>query len=199
MGEYAENDFWVEYENFVLESLPRHREILKHISLDYRTLLDLGCGKSCEAKRLFSPENYIGVDLSPPKNKETKEEKYITGNYRDKTVLETIEPGTVSMITSLFSVEITKPFLQNYSFYKDLFGRFINAEQIIVSGFYYKNKADQIVVEETGGLWSYQSIENPLIVKNNFFHEERYHLDAPSKLFGEDVVEVWKVFTRKEI
>lgn len=193
---YADDKFWEAYEDFVVESLPRHKKIIEEwasaTSLTFDSLVDLGCGKTKEAQRLFGPKHYLGLDLSP-----TLDANVLATDYRSPrlpTLLNSYKPNCFS---SLFSVEITRPFTENYELYERLFEKVPTLDFGIVAGFYYEKRKGQLVVEENGGLTSYQSIEAQEIVKSDNFFEHRTYVRAPSKLFGPDVVEVWKLFRRK--
>ena len=193
---YADDKFWEAYEEFVVESLPRHRKVLKgwtqFYSLPFDALVDLGCGRTKEALRLFQPKHYLGLDLSP-----TLDDNVMMTDYRNPDLPVLLNSYKPTCFSSLFSVEITKPFTDNYELYERLFQEVPSLDFGIVAGFYYEKRKGQLTVQETGGLTSYQSIEAQEIVNSDSFYETRTYVKAPSKLFGLDVVEVWKLFRRK--
>ncbi len=83
-----------------------------------------------------------------------------------------------------------------YNFYRRIF-RELPIQLALVSGFYYENRIKEEQVKETGEIVSYQSIEDQREFMCPEFIEFRTHLPVPSKMFGEDVIEVWKLLVRK--
>ena len=99
---------------------------------------------------------------------------------------------------SLFSVECCQLATIKYDLYNRIFSEFPTIGYGLVGGFFYQSKRDQESVSETGEIISYQTIEDPSLYISNLFTELRIHLHTPSKMFGQDVIEVWKFFIRKE-
>ncbi len=62
---------------------------------------------------------------------------------------------------------------------------------------FYESKRDLETVGETGGIVSHQTIEDPAKYISEAFSEFRIHMRTPSRMFGEDVIEVWKILSRR--
>src|SRR3989344_4007285 len=62
---------------------------------------------------------------------------------------------------SLFSVECFHPAQERYELYGKVFETFSTIEFGLVSGFFYEGKREQETVDETGGIVSHQTIEDP--------------------------------------
>jgi hypothetical protein len=88
------------------------------------------------------------------------------------------------------------PAFDKYAFYEKIFMEY-DIQMALVAGFYYRNRIQEDKVTETGGIVSYQSIEDQRNYPCNNFIEMRTYIDVPSKMFGDDVVEVWKLLIRK--
>ncbi len=195
MSNYGTPEFWNEYEGYVQESLPRHLNARDQLmatranNRPYGVVLDLGCGRLKEARDLFSVA--FEVDSDPAANPDA------VVNYRDTAALALKLPSMkgVDGFTSLFSAECTGTIEANQELYEWLFKTFKTLKFGVVAGFYYRGKEAQFTVEETGGLTSYQSV-GPLS-KSTLYKETRLQIEAPSKLFGPDVIEVWKLLERR--
>jgi hypothetical protein len=85
---------------------------------------------------------------------------------------------------------------ERYNFYDKVFGEY-EIQTALVSGFYYKNRLKEEKVQETGGIISYQTLEDQKDYPGKHFIEFRTCIDVPSKMFGPEVVEVWKLLIRK--
>lgn len=150
--------------------------------------------------RITDPELcYVGVDLEIPVENPPKapDVHLLTADYR--TEMDKIQKwmedrmlGQPRTITSLFSSELTASPEVNSRFYRSLFERFPRLERLIVSGFYYSERRRKSRVEEVSGLLSWQSIGD----LETELDERRHLMRVPSKLFGPDVVEVWREFIR---
>lgn len=142
-------------------------------------------------------DEYFGVDLNV-ESKQFYNYETIRANYREKAALDEILKFSwrITAWTSLFSTEITAPYPANYELYKYIFEN-SKIKVGVVSGFYYANRKTEAVVGEAGGILSYQTLESLEDVKNDVFDEIRSVVHVPSKMFGEDVYEVWKLFIRK--
>lgn len=203
---YGDADFWKAYSAYVDENIARHGRTLKKLGGLTYPVLDLGCGQVMEGHRLtlhgFSkslhktPAKYRGVDLDPKKG---WEKQVLKADYRAGAITVRnwchVEEFYPSTILSLFSIEPTGNHTQNELLYWTYFRRFPLLRQIISAGFYYSSKKDRPLVEEAGGLDSYQTI-GPLL--DGGLHEYRLEERGPSKLFGPDVIEVWRLLTRAE-
>lgn len=195
---YDNKLFWDKYKNYIKECYPRHFKVTQMLrSTSYATvgqrILDLGSGACKESKSLFWPSRYFGVDA----NVDPKEEGILCDYRKDfDRILKEI-PFSPQCFTSIFSSELTAPQEENYSLYERLFRTFSSIKWGIVSGFYYGSKRNEKVVKETGGLESYQSILDLSEIKSSLFREIRIQIPGPSKMFGDDVIEVWKLLERK--
>ena len=193
---YKDEGFWQAYEEFVKESLPRHEaavDLLYYNGRNYfdeDVLLDLGCGKSNEAHRLIDAWSCMEVDSNDVGAMYQLDYRTQLPEIINKTKL--FEPTIVS---SLFSIEITAPAEDNYKLYETLFNEVKSLKTGLVSGFYYTDKMNENPVEEVGGLKSYQTLD--LMSEHKLFSEKRLYVPAPSKLFGPNVIEVWKLLERK--
>lgn len=191
-------DFFRAYKNYLEEPVVRSQhdrafKILSHPALD--RVLDLGCG-TAEYLNFYLKNKedhlYCGVDeFKNPYYDDT-----ILMNYRNIPADYCIS-GFTGFI-SLFSAEITAPVEENYKLYRQLFSN-SEIKAGLVSGFYYESKRDQNPVIETGNLKSYQTLETlgfsqSLLPED--VRETRFEMTVPSKLFGADVVEVWKLFEK---
>jgi len=147
-------------------------------------VLDLGCGLSQEFYRWGHWEAYHGLDLNqtPPVD------------YRKEWAVE-FQKFQPTVFISLFSTEIYADAATNYALYDELFQA--GVVKGMVSGFFYEKRRDEKTVGETGGLLSHQSIDP--ICSHSFYDETRIILPVPSKFFGDDVFEVWKIFTKKSL
>jgi hypothetical protein len=157
--------------------------------------IDLGCGKCNEFFHYYRHGYYMGVDLNADENNR----KIIMrrGDYRDKKFLKSVMDENHGAFVSLFSSEITAPYEENYKLYNWIFKTFPNIRAGLVSGFYYEKRKHSVRIRETGDIISFQSIENYSDCKRIGYTEKRIYLPVPSKMFGPDVVEVWKIFDRK--
>lgn len=197
---YANDEFWAAYAAYVDEVAPLHQRAIEHLLRSQQCrigscLLDLGCGRINEAARLFVMDTYIDIDADPANNP-----AHEPVDYRDMTALTRVlrRCSRPDAFCSLFSTELTAPASTNNDYYQQLFDTFPTLQRGIVSGFYYDDsRRNDPVVEEAGGLRSFQSIG--LLADDRFcsFTETRLQLRVPSKLFGRDVVEVWRLLERK--
>lgn len=201
---YEDKSFWEQYEEYIEESLPRHRRavnMLLHDKFPHNgVLLDLGCGQCMEAADLIEPLQYIGVDQNPPSKwiLEGTERKVHKLDYRkDSLDRVCISEYHVDFFSSFFSSEVTETYPQNERLYEKIFQSFPSLQWGLVSGFYYRGRRNEAKVEETGGIVSYQSIWDLADVESEVFEETRLLVKAPSKMFGPDVIEVWKLLERK--
>lgn len=219
-AEYANDEFWKAYGEYLEESAGRHQKALDALNvfadsplLWRRHVLDLGCGKHASASWLTDAKRYLGVDVDPPDRPaklyvhNPTQYNFFKADYRDDLgiIIDTAmnpwgndEPLFPELVTSLFSIEITDISDNNYAIYQELFRHLPMLKYIVASGFYYTDKTLEIWVEEAGGLKSFQTID-PLCPEpeDEDFTEYRVYLPAPSTLFGPNVVEVWKLLSRK--
>jgi hypothetical protein len=190
-----DNTFYEQYEAYLRERTVReaHDWIFSLVASDYpfRNVVDLGCGRSQEFYHCANPRYYLGVDENVEENEPSFEYTLLKANYREKVRWE----GMTAFV-SLFSCEITAPFPQNYVYYNALFALNPDIQAGLVSGFFYANRKHENPVVETGGIKSWQTLEAPDGVVSSLFSEKRIIQPVPSKMFGPDVFEVWKIFNR---
>ena len=197
---YEDKEFWEKYEEFVEESLPRHQQAIVLMPLDKDFILDFGCGRSKEAMRLLNPEKYIGIDTIAESWLDGTRKTFQVDDYReDETLKELSTFYAPTSFTSLFSIECTNTLENNYDLYEKIFNLFPSIKSGAVAGFYYESKIEQETVKENGGIVSYQSTGCPRNYDSYSFLETRQLIPAPSKMFGDDVIEVWKFLKRKKI
>jgi hypothetical protein len=187
-------DFYDNYKDYLKEPTVRkvHDRMLnlfvKLFPLDEElNVIDFGCGL-CEYHQFGAYDNYIGIDqikLAP---------HVVQGDYIKigKINIGNFEP---SAFVSLFSIECCLK--EKYEFYRKIFRENENIQAGLLSGFYYEERKDSEIVVETGGIKSYQTIEKQEIWPE--FIEMRVYERVPSKMFGHDVVEVWKFLLRNNI
>lgn len=196
------DEFYLQYEAYLKEESVRkaHDWVFSLLSEDFEQVVDLGCGKSREFYYNAFSRRYIGID----KNADPVKHNSWAGNYRDIDVLKAAFDRAVgeqfylpTAFVSLFSTEITANEEENYRFYDLLFTTFPTFKSGLVSGFYYSRKKNRSLVYEPGGVYSYQTLESLEDVPSRIFSEKRITLHVPSKMFGDDVYEVWKIFERR--
>lgn len=154
----------------------------------FQCVIDLGCGLR-EFGRHTKPSVYIGMDT-------LELGQLLHGDYRDPDALGVINGA--SAFVSLFSSEITAPAEDNRALYERIFRQCLNIEAGLVSGFYYVSRKCEPVVGEAGGIQSYQTLDAIEDYESELFTEKRITLPVPSKAFGQDVIEVWKLFERRD-
>lgn len=154
-------------------------------------VVDLGCGLG--EYRLFGQHaGYVGLDL----NATEQIPIFLRRDYHDLSFVKLL-PFIPSVFVSLFSIECCHDAFTKYELYNRLFREIPSLQYGLASGFFYESRRSLETVEETGGIASYQTIEDPATFMSPVFTELRTHLRTPSKMFGQDVVEVWKIFARR--
>lgn len=195
---YADLHFWAKYELYARESFHRHRRAVNMLmhGCSLGKILDLGCGKVMEGSWLAAEHNYFGVDRDPKEGSTyaTLKADYRTdlGLVRKSCEASKFQPDT---ILSLFSIEPTGEDWQNEGIYNTLLIRFPTVKQIISAGFYYEDKEFDPWVMEAEGLKSHQTSQFTPLLKGSI-KETRLYEHAPSALFGDKVVEVWRLIER---
>ena len=154
-------------------------------------VVDLGCGLG-EYSRYGNFMQYAGIDL----NNTGQVPNFVQADYHDPLFLSRI-PFNPTAFTSLFSIECCHSASQKYALYEKLFTEIPSLQAALVGGFFYEKRRNLETVQETGGILSYQTIEDPSRHISNTFAELRMHVKTPSKMFGEDVKEVWKILNRR--
>jgi hypothetical protein len=191
-------DFYSAYTQYLDEDIVRNRHAFALRLLgNPETLLDLGCGRALECKRYLTPKKYLGIDVNAIEKGFDDAHLTIIDDYRSSDFFERQSQRLSGFdhFVSLFSIEITAPPHENYKIYDRLFE--MGYKKGLVSGFYYATKKHQQIVEEAGGLQSYQTIEPLELFGQESYSETRVIMHVPSKLFGDDVYEVWKLFERR--
>lgn len=188
--------FYTMYGNYLREKTVRenHNKMFRLFYNQTRPtpllVADLGCGLG-EYSQYGSYDKYIGVDLNNPGNiKDFVQADYHASNFAE------LLPFAPTAVVSLFSIECFHPATEKYIFYEKLFKDFPSLCYAFVAGFFYESKRDQETVGETGGIISYQTIENPEKYKSETFSEQRTRIETPSQMFGSDVIEVFKILSR---
>ena len=154
-------------------------------------VLDLGCGQFNEYFHHAHPRKYLGIDVNvEPANRPGH--RLVQDDYRSANLKNIVGRSRPTGFVSLFSCENTAPVEENYSFYKTLFNQF-GFKAGLVSGFFYEGHRDTNPIGEAGGIQSFQMLENIKDVRCEEFTERRIVLSVPSKLFGANVYEGWKI------
>ena len=183
--------FMEAYEEFLLEPPVRsfHDWCLSIAKLNpaFDNVVDLGCGTT-EFLKFAKPSTYAGIDEHPNK-------PYVMrGDYRK---MKLTFPAATAFV-SLFSIELTGKIDENYALYKQLFEQNLSMQAGLVGGLYYWDKKLSNPIEETGGIVSFQTLENLEDVRCDIFTEKRLIGWVPSKFFGREVIEIWKIFERSK-
>jgi len=152
---------------------------------------DLGCGLG-EYSLYGFYNQYVGVDAN---NTANYVKNFIHVDYH-KEVLPYLLPFVPTAFVSLFSIECCHSAKDKYALYENLFARMPSLKYGLVGGFFYQDSREMETIGETEGIISYQTIEDPSLYISLTFSEFRLHMRTPSIMFGSDVIEVWKIFSR---
>lgn len=193
-------EFFAQYAEYLVEPSVResHDSIFQIFnkdedSVDTLDVLDLGCGMG-EFPARVRHHQYLGVD----RENQGVPFAFMQADYTNLNFLERL-PFEPNLVVSLFSIEACLPAGERYALYNELFERLPTVGAILTAGFYYESKKNQETVQETEGkLVSYQSNESLYDHESKLFDERRILMRTPSKMFGPDVVEVWKILERRE-
>jgi len=195
-----DDDFYKLYEGYVLEPRvrERHDHVLRMLSagMGGGNVADIGCGRYQEFRRHGDYEYYAGYDanhVDPDYRLDYRNVDLLVKKLR-------ILPLDADFFVSLFSTEITAPPQENRDFYHALFERVPSLKWGVVSGFYYASSGmDENPIEEAGGIVSWQTLlpVDHWEMSTHLFRETRVTLEVPSTMFGEDVVEVWRLLERR--
>ena len=153
-------------------------------------VVDLGCGLG-EYSLHGQYTEYAGVDL----NNTGLVRKFVQADYHDSNYVNLL-PFAPTAFVSLFSIECCHSVLDKYALYEKIFSNTPSIQYGLAGGFFYESRRNLEMVGETGGIVSYQTIEDPSQHISKVFSELRIHMKTPSKMFGNDVIEVWKVLNR---
>ncbi|MEK7118097.1 MAG: class I SAM-dependent methyltransferase [Patescibacteria group bacterium] len=162
----------------------------RFIHPDNPHVIDLGCGLG-EYSTHGHYADYAGIDL----NSAGQVKNFTQADYHDLGFVAKL-PFVPNAFVSLFSIECCHSAESKYALYEKIFTDIPSVKYALVGGFFYESKRGLETVGEAGGIVSYQTIENPTQYISRTFSELRIHLRTPSKMFGEDVVEVWKILSR---
>ena len=193
--------FFDEYKNYLLEPIVRnvHNWMFRIFEDTFPqwkypfNIIDFGCGQCCEYLQHGQSSGYMGLDLNPLDGEDMICCDYTKITSKD---VKKFAGFPIHGFVSLFSTECCMSTTDKYAFYDKLFQEYY-MQTGLVSGFYYKNRIQEEKVSETGGIVSYQTIEHQKDYPGKHFIEMRTYIDVPSKMFGPDVVEVWKLLIRK--
>jgi hypothetical protein len=198
---YASNDeFYLLYADYVADPAVRkvHDAVLRAAMLHpaLRRVVDLGCGRSNEFFHYGNPEFYIGIDQNAIA---VDEGRRITleANYRDREIVKRlIDEHALTAAVSLFSTELTCPSDANHAYYEALF-RHTPVQAIFVAGCYAEHAQGEETIIETGGLVSFQTFGGfESAFPTDLFDETRVCVACPSRMFGEDLIEVYRLLQR---
>lgn len=189
-------EFYDQYSKYLLEDIVRANH--DKVFADFRRftlpmplcVVDLGCALG-EYSRYGHYVKYLGVDV----NNTGQVRNFMKADYRNVNFVKSL-PFTPNAFVSLFSIEPVYAVEQRYALYEVLFAKVPSLQYGLSSGFFYESRRNLETVRETGALISYQTIEDPSKHISPNFSEFRNYLRTPSKMFGNDVVEVWKILAR---
>jgi len=154
--------------------------------------MDLGCGIGEYATYDQHHAAYVGIDL----NNTGSITHFVQVDYL-KLDFGNLLPFLPNAFISLFSIECFHSAKNKYTLYNRLFSAFPTVKCGLVGGFFYESRRNQETVSEAGEIVSYQTIEDPSLHISDLFTELRIYIRTPSQMFGNDVVEVWKLLVRK--
>lgn len=190
------DEFYKQYAEYLAE--PDVRKVHDYVigilgfSKDFDFVLDLGCGLR-EFQDSALPYYYRGVDLHSP-------EADIIVDYKSEKLFEKIEDFKPTVIVSLFSIELSDFNPVVWKFYNYLFEKIPSVRKALVSGIYYRDRHDHSYVVENDGSTVFQTIsklgeheKREDIIKEAL----RLTIPCPSKMFGPNPIEVWRLLERK--
>ncbi len=194
--------FYSQYRDYLNEPVVRQNHdrmfarFFRFTEPDPLHVVDLGCGMK-EYAMFGSWNTYVGLDVNDvPPYKSDDAVRSVRADYSDLSFVDQL-PYAPNVIVSMFSIECCLSAATKYDLYEELFARIPTLKYVLVAGFFYGSKRDQETVGETGGIVSYQTIEDPAKFISRTFDEFRLHMLTPSKMFADDVIEVWKILSRR--
>lgn len=195
MGYDAE--FFTKYAEYLLERSVRESHdrvfyMFRDLTHGPENVLDLGCGMG-EYGHYGQYERYVGVDRVNHGFVDT----CIETDYTDVETVMRLMPFEPDCLVSLFSIEACFPAQERYALYERLFSEMASVEFMLTAGFEYASRAGEPTVSEAGGLESHQTVEGLYEHESELFDEMRILTRTPSAFFGPDVVEIWKILSRK--
>jgi len=172
-------------------------EILR-LSRHFNNVVDFGCGSSTEYARFYKPDGYIGFDLTgnPQFDESVHREQ---ANYRSwDEIGKWFDKGGTTGVISLFSAELFASAEENTQLYETIFANTRDIGAILTGGIHYQDKMEQEWVAEEGGIRSRQTFSTiKPEEESEAFHEFRFTLPNPSRMFG-DCIEVFRLLFKKE-
>jgi hypothetical protein len=194
-----DGDFYEAYERYLQEERVRdkHDVVLDmwHTATwpNSSYVVDLGCGKSNEYFR-FGPDvkAYQGFDVE-------ESQHGMVLDYRSPELVEAVRSldWKPDAFVSLFSIECTATPIENAELYERLFRETPTLKHGLVAGFYYAGRRDENPIKETGDIVSWQTVDRIEDAVSDVYDEIRVVTRVPSAMFGENVVEVWRILTRR--
>ncbi len=188
------NEFFTLYRDYLNEPRVRDQHNTAfdlfeiYTGCNIKHVIDLGCGLM-EYKDRGVYVSYQGYDKVPS----SPEVEVL-----DYTTIQKL-PKEADTVVSLFSIEACLPNEEKYKLYNTLFANNPKLKFMLSSGFYYNDsRKNTQIVEEAGGITSYQTIDELGLYSIDGVEEQRLTMKTPSKLFGPTVVEVYKMFKRVE-
>jgi hypothetical protein len=198
---YVGNDnFYELYKSYLAEERVRtvHDAVLQaamgHPAL--QRVVDLGCGQGNEFFHYGQPALYVGLDQNAAPLHEAHRIRW-KADYRDVHFIQEIV-GTYDLTAavSLFSTELTWPPTANQRYYEELFGQ-TRIQAIFVAGGYAEHAEGEETILEAGNLVSYQTFGGFAgLAPTSVFDETRICVACPSTMFGEDIIEVYRLLQR---
>jgi hypothetical protein len=199
-----DDNFFTAYRRYLDEPAVRRQHdyvfyVFRKFVDDPVRVVDIGCGTG-EFFHHGDWVSYVGVDETPrivEQPSDGEEPRTISADYRAIDSWLSQLTDVPDAFVSLFSIEPVFSVPRRYALYEELFVKIPTLKWGLSAGFYYSDRIDTDRVEEVGGIISYQTVEplsKRLVVRG--VSEERLILRVPSKMFGPDVVEVWKFFSR---
>ena len=194
---YDEN-FYRRYREYLQEPIVRgnHDHVFSLFASlllpDSPRVVDLGCGIGEYRTYDRSHAEYVGIDL----NDTGSVTPFIQADYLRLGFADLL-PFPPNAFISLFSIDCCHTAEKKYDLYNRIFSAFPAVKCGLIGGFFYESRRGQETVSEAEEIVSYQTIEDPSLYISDLFTELRIHLRTPSKMFGDDVIEVWKLLVRK--
>lgn len=193
-----DTEFYQMYREYLQEKTVRanHYKIFKYFRMFTHStslrVVDMGCGLG-EYSQYGHYAEYVGVDV----NDAGQVGNFVCADYHDLTLADLSQFACVpTAFVSLFSIECFHSAKEKYALYRKIFNNIPSLKYGLVGGFFYESKRDLETVGEAGEIISYQTIEDPSKYISDIFSEFRIHIHTPSKMFGDDVIEVWKILSR---
>lgn len=193
--EYNNDDFWARYHDYAEDSSEAHLTAFYAVysatnPYGKGSAFDIGCGVVQLMRKVLHNKTYVGFDQHAYESRPDLVQVDYTTDAGRKTIADFARVLEPDVIVSAFSTEIMLPERDRLELYDWLLTL---APQVVASGFYYDDdRRERERVQETHDLWSYQTLlDTPLQP-----YERRFVQRNPSKLFGPDVVEVWRGFAR---